>query len=80
MSGETITIVCTAHRRRVKPGPGDAILHVGGNVVPRCSSQRFTIRREQVTDRGTAGAMLAGLETAENSSVPAGATGEDEGS
>jgi len=59
----TITIVCTAHRRRVKPGPGDLLEHVGGNVDRYCTSEQFTIRREQVTDRGTAGAMLAGLET-----------------
>jgi hypothetical protein len=57
MTEDTIAVLCTAHRRRVKPGTGDVIMHDGGNVDPRCTSEQFIIRREE---RGGRAAVLAG--------------------
>jgi hypothetical protein len=55
----TVTVLCSQHRVRVKPGtrPG-TVEHLGGNVDPYCQSQRFMLRWEQQADRETALAAM----------------------
>ena len=59
MPDRTVTLLCTAHRRRVIKGAAEGVLeHVGGNVDKYCSSQRFVLRREETADRDAALAVL----------------------
>jgi len=61
MPDRTVTLLCTAHRRRVIKGAAEGVLeHLGGNVDRYCSSQRFVLRWEETADRDTALAVLAG--------------------
>jgi len=59
MPDRTVTLLCTAHRRRVIKGAGEGVLeHLGGNVDRYCSSQRFVLRWEEPADRDAALAVL----------------------
>lgn len=61
MSIETVTYLCSTHRRTVTAGSREGVLvHTGGNGIAECSSARFTVTTRREAGRDEVLALLSG--------------------